>query len=134
MATKPTSAKTPRTPGPKGAAKPRGGAAKAPKPIVEGETKAATGLRLKALVDAVSQSSGIKKNDVKTVIEATLLQIGAALKAGTSLNLAGLGRMRVARAATEEGGAMTLKLRQGAPGEKAGKAGAEPLADGDDQD
>lgn len=137
MANKPTSAKTPRTPrtpGAKAAAKPRVGAAKAAKPVVEGETKAATGLRLKALVDSVSESSGIKKKDVKTVIEATLLQMGAALKAGESLNLVGLGRMRVARGATEEGGAITLKLRQGTPGEKAGKADAEPLADADDQD
>lgn len=131
MATKTTSARPSKTPGPKKAsAKPNATA----KPIVEGETKAATGLRLKSLVDTISESSGIKRQDVKTVIEATLLQIGAALKNGESLNLAGLGRIRVAKAATEEGGAMTLKLRQSAPGEKAGKAGGEPLADTDDQD
>lgn len=101
----------------------------------EGAVTMASGLRLKELVDKVTETSGVKKPDVKKVIEATLIQIGAALKAGEGLNLVGLGRMRVARAA-EGGGAMTLKLRmvgQGG-GEKAEKPGADPLAAADDQD
>ena len=134
MATKPTTPRTPRTPGPK-AAKPRAAASKTPKPEVEGEAKAApSGLRLKALVDQVAETSGVKKKDVKTVVEATLVLIGAALKKGDNLNLTGLGRMRVAKAATEEGGAMTLKLRQGGPAAKGENPDAEALADGEDQD
>ena len=100
----------------------------------KGEAKSAGGLRLKDLVDRVTETSGVKKKDVKTVVEAALAQIGAALKNGDSLNLVGLGRMRVAKAATEAGGAMTLKLRMGTPGEKAEKPGAGPLADAEDQD
>ena len=101
----------------------------------EGEVTAASGLRLKDLVDRVAETSGVKKQDVKKVIEAALIQMGAALKAGEGLNLVGLGRMRVAKAA-EGGGAMTLKLRMAGPGdgEKAKKPGADPLAAGDDQD
>ena len=68
----------------------------------EGEVTVASGLRLKDLVDKVAETSGVKKQDVKKVIEAALIQMGAALKAGEGLNLVGLGRMRVAKAA--EGG------------------------------
>ena len=74
----------------------------------EGEGTAASGLRLKDLVDRVAETSGVKKQDVKKVIEAALMQMGAALQAGEGLNLPGLGKMRVARPA-ENGGAMTLK-------------------------
>ena len=143
MAAKPTAPKTPRPPAkprqtPPRVAKPNAVAAQAPVAVTEDGTDAATkpaaGLRLKDLVDLVVASSGIKKKDVRTVVEAALSEMGAALQKGESLNLVGLGKMRVVKAAAEAGGAMTLKLRVGLPGEKAGKAGADPLADAEDQD
>ena len=168
MATKPTSSKptsskpatskpaTPKTPKPPG--QPRANATKTanPKAVMAGQVapndggpeaedgaaNAASGMRLKDLVEHVAASSGFKKKDVKAVLDAALMKMAAALKQGENLNLAGLGRIRVARAAAGDGGAMTLKLRMAGPGggpggglgEKAGKPGAAPLADGDDQD
>ena len=138
MATKPTTSKPTKS-----AAKPGARAAK-PKPasaegepgpaVAEGGAKGVAGLRLKDLVDKVAASTDVKKKDVKTVVEATLLAMGAALKAGESLNLAGLGRMRVARAGNDDGGAMTLKLRMGGPAAKGEKPAAAPLAAAEDQD
>ena len=146
MATTPKTPKTPvqpRATAPK-TAKPKVVMAKKAAPIdggpeaVDGTAKAASGMRLKDLVEHVAASSGLKKKDVKSVLDAALLQMATALKQGENLNLAGLGRIRVARAAAADGGAMTLKLRMGGFGAglgvRAGKPGAEPLADGDDQD
>ena len=96
--------------------------------------KAASGLRLKDLVDRVVAATGGKKKGVKEVVEATLLQMGEALKKGESLNLPAFGKLRVARAGAEGGGAMTLKLRQATGGGGKAKAGKESLADADDQD
>ena len=107
MVTKPTTPKNPRP-----AAKPRDPAklkvVRADVPAEDGaEAKGAMGLRLKDLVDKVAASTGLKKKDVKTTVEAALIEMGTALKSGESLNLIGLGKMRVVRAAAEGGGAMT---------------------------
>ena len=127
MVTKPTTAKTPKPgaakPGARAAAKPA--ARKATKPAAKGESdapKVDLSLRLKALVDAVTEFSGVKKKDVKTVVEAALLQMGAALARGESVNLPGLGHMRVARKGTAESPSMTLKLRQGDGSKGKGKS------------
>ena len=150
MATKPTTPKTPGKPGAKtdGAkAAARAGRAK----LVSGATatlsvvgdadaegagpgRAASGLRLKELVDRVVAATGGKKKGVKEVVEATLLQMGEALKKGESLNLPAFGKLRVARAGAEGGGAMTLKLRQGTGGGAKAKSDMAPIADADDQD
>lgn len=99
-----------------------------------GKGRAAPGLRLKELVDRVVAATGGKKKGVKEVVEATLTQLGAALQKGESLNLPDLGKMRVARAGTEGGGAMTLKLRQGPGGGGKGKSAKEGIAADEDQD
>ena len=127
-----TATKTPR----KAAARPAGArAAKAKAAVaapVEGEAEAVkAGMRLKDLVDRVVAATGGKKQGVREIVEATLVQMGEALKKGESLNLPAFGKLRVARQSAEAGGAMTLKLRQG-PAK--GKADKEALADGDDQD
>jgi DNA-binding protein HU-alpha len=96
-------------------------------------TVASVELRLKDLLDHVTKASGFKKKDVKVVVEATVAQIGAALRKGEAWTLPGLGRLRVVRVAAEAGGAMTLKLRLPTPGAKAG-ADAKPEADGQDAD
>jgi len=134
-----TATKTPR----KAAAKPaaaRAAGARAAKPKaaatapVEGAAEAVKAeLRLKDLVERVAAATGGKKAGVREIIEATLVQMGDALKKGESLNLPAFGKVRVARPAAD-GGAMTLKLRQIVPGGPKGKAAKEGLAEADDQD
>lgn len=142
MATKPIVNKTTKSaaakPGARAAAKPA--ARKLAKPAADAagdNAKVDLSLRLKALVEGVTETSGLNKKDVKTVIEAALLQIGAVLARGESINLPGLGRIRVARKGTTENAAMTLKLRQGDGGKGKGKSAEaddkEPLAEDSDQ-
>lgn len=102
-------------------------AAEAGAPAVE---KANVELRLKGLLDRVIATSGAKKPAARSVTEAVLKELGDALSAGQVLNLPGLGKLRVARAAEGPAGAMTLKLRRPGPGaEKPAEAAAEPLAE-----
>ena len=140
---KPTASKTAKPaagkPGARAAAKP-GTARKFAKPAAGGAadtSKVDLSLRLKGLVEGVTETTGMNKKDVKTVIEAALLQIGAVLARGESINLPGLGRIRVARKGTTENAAMTLKLRQGDGGKGKGKSAEaddkEPLAEDSDQ-
>ncbi len=96
--------------------------------------KAGSGLRLKELVERVVAATGAKKKGVKDIVEATLTQLSEALQKGESLNLPVLGKMRVARAGSEGGGAMTLKLRRGTTGGTKAKVATDPIADADDQD
>lgn len=92
--------------------------------------KANVELRLKALVDRVIAASGAKKAAARSVTEAVLKELGDALSSGQVLNLPGLGKMRVARAAEGPAGAMTLKLRRPGPGaEKPAEGAADPLAE-----
>lgn len=87
-------------------------------------------LRLRDLIDKVATRTGTKKPQARPVIEAVLEELGAALSAGQGLNLPGLGKARVARAADTPAGAMTVKLRRPQPGaEKPKQADAQPLAD-----
>lgn len=129
-----TATKTPRKtakPAAARAAKPKAAAA-AP---VEGAAETVkAGLRLKELVERVVAATGGKKAGVREIVEATLVQMGDALKKGESLNLPAFGKVRVARQSSEAGGAMTLKLRQAVPGGPKGKAAKEGLAEDDDQD
>ena len=110
-----------------------GGAGRARKAAaVEGEDGAEAAapagpvLRLKGLLDGVAATTGAKKKDIKTIIEAALLQIGDALQQGHNLNLPGLGKARVVRPQAADGSAaMTVKLRRPAPGEATKEAVAE---------
>ena len=88
-------------------------------------------LRLKGLLDAVVAATGSKKQEVKTIVEAALLQIGDALQRGENLNLPGLGKARVVRPQAADGSAaMTVKLRRPVPGEAGKEAVAEPADQG----
>ncbi len=131
-----------KTPGARAAAKParKAAAAKAATAVdgaAPGAAQTDLSLRLKALVDGITETSGVKKKDVKTVVEAALAQIGAALARGATVNLPGLGHLRVARKATPDSPSMTLKLRQGEAGKAKGKAAPadekQPLAEDSDQ-
>ncbi len=139
MATRPSTPKSPAKGGPAAKAKP--GAATPALSVVGGEVgdeaateKAGAGLRLKDLVDRVVAATGGKRKGVKELVEATLVQMGEALQRGDSLNLPGLGKVRVARPGAEGGGAMTLKLRLPTGGAGKAKTGDGPIADGADQD
>ena len=118
-----------RTPG-AGKAK----AANAAAPMAEGgEVKAAPVLRLKELIEKVTAATGGKKKGVKDIVDAVLIEMGAALDRGDAMNLPGFGKVRVARqAAAESGGAMTVKIRRS--GATAGGAKAKAKDDKDDLD
>lgn len=147
MPTKPSPAKPARAPA-KAAlarkmAKPKQANPDAAAVVAEGAEGAVVakddgGLRLKTLIDGVVETSGAKRKDVKTIIEAALVQMGAALARGAGMSLPGLGHVRVAKKATAATPAMTLKLRQGDGKGKTAKTAAdaeekETLAEDSDQ-
>lgn len=77
-------------------------------------------LRIKALLERVSETTGGKKKVVKEIVEATLSVIGDSLAKGEELNLPGIGRTRIARTSERNGASlMTLKIRRGAHKPKA---------------
>jgi hypothetical protein len=83
-------------------------------------------VKLKALVDKVAATTGLKKPEAKAAVEATLATLAEALSANATLTVPPLGKLRVVKSV---GGALTLKLRQ----HGAAKPGAKALAD-DPQD
>ncbi|MDQ2067641.1 HU family DNA-binding protein [Xinfangfangia sp. CPCC 101601] len=94
-------------------------------PRIKGPT-----LKIKDLVARVASTTGAKKKTVKEIVEATLTALGDGLTKGEDLNLPGIGRVRIARAAEKDGASMlTLKLRRGTHRKKDAK---EPLAEEED--
>lgn len=95
------------------------------------ETDKGAGLKLRELVSRVVDATGAKKKDAKTVVEATLVQLGEALAKGEELNLPGVGKVRVARSVDKDGRAMmTLKVRSPGAGKK--KEPKEALAESEE--
>ena len=92
--------------------------------------KGALALRVKDLVERVSNAGDFKKKDVRDIVEATLAELGRALEAGEVLNLPPFGKLRVGRSRDlANGSMMTLKLRR-MPAKTGGKkARIEGLAD-----
>lgn len=86
------------------------------------------GVKLKELMDRVVETSGVKRKEVKPVVEAMLAEMSKALEKGELLILPGMGKLRVVRGAGEAGGTMTLKLRKMVPGEAKAKTDTEALA------
>lgn len=70
-------------------------------------------LKKPALLDAIVERTNLKKCDVKPAVEAALAVIGDALREGTVVNLPPLGKLRVVKSKSLDGGAavVTLKLR-----------------------
>ena len=70
-------------------------------------------LKKPALLDAIVERTNLKKRDVKPAVEAALAVIGDALREGTVVNLPPLGKLRVVKSKSLDGGAavVTLKLR-----------------------
>lgn len=110
-------------------AEPVGAAQSANDPAKAMRVKGPT-MKIKDLVERVTAATGGKKKEVKEIVEATLAALGDGLEKGEELNLPGLGRARVARAAEKDGASMmTLKVRRGAHKKKDAK---EPLAEDED--
>jgi len=106
--------------GPKTPEKPRAAAPRArrtdPKPaltLVVPPREPLLTLRKKDLVDRVCAESGLKKKDVKPVVEATLKVLGDALQAGSALAIPPLGKARVNRQRGTTGDeVLVVKLRR----------------------
>lgn len=82
-------------------------------------------LRKRELVERVAGLSGVKKKDVKAVVEATLAVLGDALAAGEELNLPPLGKARINRQKDgARGRMMVIRLRRNTGEESA----QDPLA------
>lgn len=92
-------------------------------------------LHKKDFLERVLATSGAKKKDAQTVVEATLKVLGEALSKGESLALPPFGKARVSRQIDKNGSDMlVIKLRRGGvpkPG-KGKKTADESLADSDD--
>ena len=87
-----------------------GAAASAP------EAGAAEKLRKKAFVDRVVIASGMRKREVKPVVEAALRELGKALDEGMQIVLPDLGNLRIANTKeTGQGTVHTVKVRRSAP-------------------
>ncbi|MFK7834810.1 MAG: HU family DNA-binding protein [Sulfitobacter sp.] len=83
----------------------------APKAVISGPM-----MRKKELVDAVVTRSGMKKKDVKPVVETMLAVLGDALRDNRELNLTPFGRLRVRREKSFANGRMVVaKIRQPNP-------------------
>jgi hypothetical protein len=89
-------------------------------PAAKNKARAATAtadaggpLKLKALVDQVTTTTGGKKKDVRAAIIATLEALGEALSSGQELNLPPLGKARVSRKIdTAKGDVLVVRLRR----------------------
>ena len=94
------------------------------------DAKVSVALRVKDLVERVTNAGDFKKKDVRDIVEVTLAELGRALESGEVLNLPPFGKLRVGRSRDlANGSMMTLKLRRmpAKPGGK--KARIEGLAD-----
>ncbi len=89
-------------------------------------------LRLKELVDNVAAATGFKIKEVREIVTATLVQLGAALERGDALNLPEFGKARVSRRTDGPDGssALVLKIRRNGAGRK--KEEREALAAAED--
>jgi len=76
-------------------------------PADTGETKA-PGLRKRELIDRVVAASGMKKKDVKPVVEAALSVLGEALSKGEPMNLQPFGKLRVTQQKELPNGALVV--------------------------
>ncbi|QCO58029.1 DNA-binding protein (plasmid) [Pseudorhodobacter turbinis] len=92
-------------------------------------------LKKQELVERIVKATGVKKKDVKLILEASLGVLGDALSAGEELNVPPLGKMKVNRQKAE-GGTEVLILKLRRSGAKTGlhDGPKEGLAAGGDND
>lgn len=90
--------------------------ANTPEPVVVSGTKpvlASPSLRKKGLIEAVTARSGVKRKDVKPVIEAMLGILGEAIAEGRDINLPDLGKIKVNRTKKlANGEVFNVRIRQ----------------------
>jgi DNA-binding protein HU-alpha len=116
--TAPTSALDGSAPAPVKQAEPR--VVDAPKAVIVGPM-----MRKKELIDTVVQRSGMKKKDVKPVVEMMLTVLGEAIGDNRELNLPPMGRMKIRREKKLSNGRIVVaKIRQSSPPETGGSDGA----------
>ncbi len=87
----------------------------APATVVESAKPVVLGpmMRKPELINAVVAKSGMKKKDVKPIVEATLAVLGAALQDSRELNLEPLGKVKVNREKKKPSGkVMIARIRQ----------------------
>lgn len=132
-ATKPkTTATKPKAapPAAKSALRPKAPAAKAAQPTVVDAPKAVIlgpVMRKKELTDTIVTRTGMKKKDVKPVVEQMLAVMGEALGDNRELNLPPFGQLKVRREKTLAKGRMVVaKIRQTTPPTAEAKPTAEP--------
>ncbi|MBN2905556.1 MAG: HU family DNA-binding protein [Rhodobacteraceae bacterium] len=106
----------------------------APAAASQADAQAAPMLRKKELIERIVLASGMKKKDVKPVVEATLGVLGQALSQGESLNLPPLGKIVVNRRKDrDDGEVMVARIRRGsamvAADKEAVDGGNTPLAE-----
>lgn len=76
-------------------------------------------MRKKELIDAVVVHSGMKKKEVKPIVESMLEVLGGALAEKRELNMQPFGRVKVRREKLFPNGRMLIaKIRQNSPSEK----------------
>ncbi len=77
------------------------------------EPETAKVLQKRELLAQVARRTGLRNNEVRLVVEATLAELGSAIAAGMTLALPPLGRARISRRNDGSGGeVITLKLRR----------------------
>lgn len=90
-------------------------------------------MRKKELTDTVVLRSGLKKKDVKPVVEMVLNVLGEALGDNRELNLPPFGRLKIRREKKLPNGRMVVaKIRQSTPSEKGAQNDAPESYDSSD--
>ncbi|MEL7091181.1 MAG: HU family DNA-binding protein [Pseudomonadota bacterium] len=87
--------------------------------------------RKKDLLDAVAAKTGMKRSDVKKVVEAALFEMGTALQDSRDLNLQPFGNVKINRERKlAEGRVLVTRIRQARDlaGDLGTETGAEPVA------
>ena len=101
-----------------------------PKPVVVTENTPVVSdpaLKKKELIDTVTERSGVKRKDVKPVVEALLAVLGQSLSEGREMNLQPLGKIKINRAKDVQGGRVLItKVRQS---NRVPKAPKDPLTE-----
>jgi len=94
-----------------------------PAPIVVETSEpsvSAPGLRKKELLDAVAERSGVKRKDVKPVVEAMLEVMGQAVAEDREMNLLPFAKVKIQKVKDVANGRITIaKLRQPKPKDEA---------------
>ncbi|MFD0979273.1 HU family DNA-binding protein [Tropicimonas aquimaris] len=86
-------------------------------PAADKAQKGNADVRKPDLVDRVVAATGAKKADVRSVVDATLAELGKALAKGETLQLPPLGRVKVQKRKPVDGGeVLQVRLRQVAEG------------------